>query len=252
MDISNIAAIEAKNLTVQYKAARKNRSTAVSGLSFRVERGEIVGFIGPNGAGKTSTIKALLDFTPSALGTCFIDGIPCCDPKSRMNIGYMPEISYYPKYLTLAEFLDACAAVSGMRGRSRKAAVAEVAERVGMTQHLKSRLSSFSKGMLQQAGCAQALVHNPSILILDEPMSGLDPIARMRMRHLLSELRDEGKTILFSSHELGEIEMVADRILLLNKGSVVYQGAVADIVGADGNLEQAFLKLLGEDMRWAA
>jgi ABC-2 type transport system ATP-binding protein len=252
MQTSKTAAIEAKCLTIEYKSGRNKRYTAVSDLSFRIEPGEIVGFIGPNGAGKTSTIKALLDFTPTVKGTCSINGIRSSDPQSRACLGYMPEISYYPKFLTLAELLDVCAAISGVPSRDRKNAVLSAAERVGMSQHLKSRLSSFSKGMLQQAGCAQALVHNPDILILDEPMSGLDPIARMRMRHLLSELRNESKTILFSSHELGEIEMVADRVLLLNQGKVVSEGRVKDIVGLDGNLEQAFLMLLGEDTQWAA
>jgi ABC-2 type transport system ATP-binding protein len=250
-DLEN-AAIEAKNLTVEYKTGGAKKRAAVSGLSFRVERGEIVGFIGPNGAGKTSTIKSLLDFTPVKSGNCFINGIPTSDPRSRMRLGYMPEISYYPKYLTLEEFLDVCAQVSGMQRKARRLAVVQAAERVGMSAHLKSRLAGFSKGMLQQAGCAQALVHHPDILILDEPTSGLDPIARMRMRELLSELRDEGKTILFSSHELGEIEMVADRILLLNDGHLVSQGSIADIVGLDGNLEKAFLRLLWEDAKWAA
>lgn len=244
--------IEANNLNIEYKAERNVRRLAVSDISFSVEKGEIVGFIGPNGAGKTSTIKALLDFSPVKSGKCCINGIPSSDPKSRRSVGYMPEISYYPKYLTLKEFLDACAAVSGLSGHMRRSAVVATAERVGMSKHLKSLLSSFSKGMLQQAGCAQALVHNPEVLILDEPMSGLDPIARMRMRQLLAELREEGKTILFSSHELGEIEMVADRILLLNKGKLVCQGPINEVVGMDGNLEQAFLRLLGEGLRWAA
>jgi ABC-2 type transport system ATP-binding protein len=117
-----------------------------------------------------------------------------------------------------------------------------------MYPHLKTRLSSFSKGMLQQAGCAQALVHDPEILILDEPMSGLDPVARMRMRNLLSELRSEGKTIMFSSHELSEIELVADRILLMNCGRLMYEGPISELVGEDSNLEQAFLRLLGEKL----
>lgn len=250
--MSENTAIETRNLSVGYKMGRKDKRQAVSNLSFSVERGEIVGFIGPNGAGKTSTIKALLDFIPVSCGTCYIAGKPSCDPHARERIGYMPEISYYPKYLSLAEFLDVCAAVSGVPGRIRREAVMAAADRVGMTGHLKSRLSSFSKGMLQQAGCAQALVHNPDILILDEPMSGLDPIARLRMRRLLSDLRDEGKTILFSSHELGEIELVADRILLLNRGELVYQGRISDAINLDGNLEQAFLRLLGEELPWAA
>jgi len=250
--MSEIPAIETRDLTIEYKAGRKKRRTAVLELSFQVKRGDIVGFIGPNGAGKTSTIKALLDFTPVSEGECFISGIPSTDPCSRKHLGYMPEISYYPKFLTLEEFIDACAAVSGLRGRVRRDAVISAVERVGMSEHLKSRLSSFSKGMLQQAGCAQALVHNPDILILDEPMSGLDPIARMRMRHLLSDLQAEGKTILFSSHELGEIEMVADRILLLNKGELIFDGTVDEVVGANVNLEQAFLGLLGEELPWAA
>ena len=246
------AAIEVRDLTVVYRTGRRKKKPAVKDLSFQVRKGEIVGFIGPNGAGKTSAIKAILDFIPLPKGTCVISGIPSRDPRSRQRLGYMPEISYYPKYLTLLEFLHACAAVSGLPARSRQNAVVNAAERVGMAEHLRSRLSSFSKGMLQQAGCAQALVHNPDILILDEPMSGLDPIARMRMRHLLADLRSEGKTILFSSHELGEIEMVADRILLMNEGRLIYQGAVAEVVDTGGNLEQAFLRLLGEELPWAA
>lgn len=246
------AAIEVRNLTIVYKMGRRKKKQAVKNLSFQVRKGEIVGFIGPNGAGKTSAIKAILDFIPIRRNTCLISGVPSSDPRSRQRLGYMPEISYYPKYLTLLEFLHVCAAVSGLPARSRQTAVMNAVEQVGMTEHLKSRLATFSKGMLQQAGCAQALVHNPDVLILDEPMSGLDPIARMRMRRLLADLRSEGKTILFSSHELGEIEMVADRILLMNEGRLIYQGAVAEVVDAGGNLEQAFLRLLGEELPWAA
>lgn len=248
----DVPAIEARSLTIEYKTGRRKRKLAVSDLSFSVNRGEIVGFIGPNGAGKTSAIKALLDFIPAPKGTCFICSLPSSDPNARRRLGYMPEISYYPKYLTLYQFLDICARVSGLETRMRKQAVLNAAERVGMSKHLKSKLSSFSKGMLQQAGCAQALIHNPDILILDEPMSGLDPLARMRMRHLLADLRDEGRTILFSSHELGEIEMVADRILLLNEGRLLYQGQIAELVGGEINLEQAFLRLLGEGLPCAA
>jgi len=247
----NAPAIEAKGLTVEYKTGRI-RKLAVDRLTFHVERGEIVGFIGPNGAGKTSTIKALLDFTPVSGGMCSIAGIPSRDPKSRKNLGYMPEISYYPKYLTFSEFLHVCAAVSGIPARLRPEAVMRAAKLVAMEGHLRSKLAGFSKGMLQQAGCAQALVHDPEILILDEPMSGLDPVARMRMRHLLSELRDDGKTILFSSHELSEIEMVADRILLMNKGQLLSEGSISEVVGQSDNLEQAFLRLLEEELPWAA
>ncbi len=246
------AAIEAKNLSVEYKSGHGKKKLAVEDLSFRVNQGEIVGFIGPNGAGKTSTIKALLDFSPVAGGTCFVSGVPSSNPKARQYLGYMPEISYYPKYLTLSEFLHTCAAVSGLTGHHRREAVMSVVQRVGMEQHLKSKLSSFSKGMLQQAGFAQAMVHNPGILILDEPMSGLDPIARMKMRRLLAQLQCEGKTILFSSHELGEIEMVADRVLIINAGKLVYQGPISQIVGMDNNLEQAFIRLLGVEQEVAA
>ena len=164
----------------------------------------------------------------------------------------MPEISYYPKYLKLSEFLHICAALSGMPRGERKAAVRAVAERTGMTEHLNTRMAGFSKGMLQQAGFSQALLRNPDILILDEPMSGLDPIARLRMREMLAELRGEGKTILFSSHELGEIEMVADRILVLNKGCLMYHGPVSEAVEGSRNLEHAFVRLLEEGLRWAA
>lgn len=245
-------AIEVNGLTVRYPAGRKARKAAVSNLSFRVETGEIVGFVGPNGAGKTSAIKALLNLIPSPPGACFISGIPSCDPQSRARLGYMPEISYYPKYLKLSEFLHVCAAVSGIPRRLRQEAVVRAAERTCMTAHLQSRMSGFSKGMLQQAGFSQALLHDPDILVLDEPMSGLDPIARMHMRGLLSTLRSDGKTILFSSHELGEIEMVADRILVLSQGCLIYQGSIREVVGSDGNLERAFLRLLEEELPWAA
>lgn len=246
-----IPVIEVRGLSVCYRT-RKTSKSAVEKLSFRVYQGEIAGFVGPNGAGKTSAMKAILDLIPVSPGTCFIEGIPSTNPQARKKVGYMPEIAYYPKYLTLRELLQTCAAVSGVPRRERKAAVAKAAGRVGMTAHLDQRLSAFSKGMLQQAGFAQALVHDPQILILDEPMSGLDPIARMRMRWLLSELRDEGKTILFSSHELSEIEMVSNRILLLNRGRLIFEGSVDEVVGETGGLEKAFLKLLGEELPWAA
>jgi ABC-2 type transport system ATP-binding protein len=239
-------AIEIRNLTIDYKSNKKTQ-TVVNDLSLKVLNGEIVGFIGPNGAGKTTSIKALLDFIPVPENTCFISGIPSSNPESRRQLGYMPEISYYPKYLTMYEFVKSCAAVSGVSHDERHNATVKVIERVGMISHMKSRLSNFSKGMLQQAGCAQALVHNPDILILDEPMSGLDPIARMKMRELLTELRAEGKTILFSSHELSEIELVADKVIILNKGHSVFQGCISDTIEPGHNLEQAFIKLLGEE-----
>lgn len=144
-------AIEAKSLNIEYKTEHGKKKLAVEDLSFHVEQGEIVGFIGPNGAGKTSTIKALLDFIPVSRGTCLISGIPSSNPKARQRLGYMPEISYYPKYLTLSEFLHTCAAVSGMPWRNREEAVISTIKRVGMYPHLKTRLSNFSKGMLQQA-----------------------------------------------------------------------------------------------------
>lgn len=245
-------AIEAKGLSIAYRTGRGLKKLAVSGLSFGVGRGEIVGFIGPNGAGKTSAIKAILGLIPSEADSCRILGIPSSDPRSRISLGYLPEISYYPRFLRLSEFLYICAWLSGVPKRERKDAVRTAARRTGMTEHLHSRMAGFSKGMLQQSGIAQALLHNPDILILDEPMSGLDPIARMKMRELLVDLRSEGKTILFSSHELGEIEMVADRILVLSQGRLLYDGAVSEAVSMDGNLERAFIRLLEEELPCAA
>ena len=245
-------AIEANQLSISYRTGRGPKKPAVSDLSFGVGRGEIVGFIGTNGAGKTSAIKALLGLIPSPGDSCRILDIRSSDPRSRASLGYLPEVSYYPRFLRLLEFLYICAWLSGIPRRARKDAVRTAARRTGMTEHLNSRMFGFSKGMLQQSGIAQALVHNPDILILDEPMSGLDPIARMKMRELLVELRSEGKTILFSSHELGEIEMVADRILVLCQGRLVYDGAVSEAVGMDGNLERAFIRLLGEELPCAA
>lgn len=242
----NEIAIEVHNLSINYKH-RKMTVNAVNALSFKVRTGEIVGFIGPNGAGKTSAIKAIVDLIPVPNGTCFISGIPSSNPRSRDKLGYMPEISYYPKYLSLEEFVGTCAAISGVPRSARRQAVQNAIKRVRMEEFSKTKLSAFSKGMLQQAGCAQALVHDPDIFILDEPMSGLDPIARMRMRALLSELHDEGKTILFSSHELSEIELIANSVILLNKGQSIFEGNIVDILQPGENLERAFLRILGEE-----
>jgi len=225
------------------------RVTAVDGLSLTLGRGEVVGFLGTNGAGKTTTIKMLLGLIRPTSGTVRVMGGDPTDPAVRRSIGYMPEVAYYYPYLNARELLAFYGGVCGLDAATIRRRSDDLLERVGLAEAAKRPLKTYSKGMLQRAGIAQALLADPELLVLDEPFTGLDPLARIHFRELLRELRAAGKSIFFSSHELGETELLCDRVAIMKAGRCLYQGAVRDLAG-DGacNLERLFLKTLGEEV----
>ena len=227
----------------------KNTVEALKGLDLVVSRGEIFGFIGPNGAGKTTTIKLLLGILASQKGELKIFGASPRDTKTRRKIGYMPEIATYYRYLTPVELLLMYGDIFGLEKSMLRERAMDLLGQVDLQREATRLMSTFSKGMMQKVSFAQALINDPDLLILDEPTSGLDPVAREKMREVIQTLRAKGKTVFFSSHELSEVELVSDRIGILNKGHLLATGPVKDILGDKNegvSLESHFLKMIGE------
>ena len=218
---------------------------AVDGLTLTLARGEIMGFLGANGAGKTTTIKMMLGLLRPTSGTVEVMGGNPSDASVRARIGYMPETAYYYPYLNARELLAFYGGLCGMDSAAVRARTDELLETVGLADAAKRPLKTYSKGMLQRAGIAQALLHDPDLLVLDEPFTGLDPIARIHFRELMRSLRERGKSIFFSSHELGETELLCDAVAIMKKGRAVYQGPVRQLTGdGERNLERLFLDVL--------
>lgn len=222
-----------------------NGHQGLKNLSLNIRQGEIFGFLGPNGAGKTTTIKLLLGLMDPTGGDLLILGGKPSKPETRAAIGYLPEVANYYDFLTIGELLSFYGALCGMARQQVKDKTADLVQLVGLADRLKTPLRQFSKGMLQRAGLCQALLHDPALLILDEPMTGLDPIARLQMRDILEALRKDGKTIFFSSHELSEAEIMCDRVGVLRGGELCWHGPTREMAG-DGseNLERKFLKII--------
>ena len=220
---------------------------AVDGLSLKLKAGEVMGFLGTNGAGKTTTIKMMLGLLAPTSGIVKVLGGNPSDPRIRAHIGYMPEVATYYPYLNARELLAFYGGICGLDSKTIRSRTESLLESVGLADAAKRPLKTYSKGMLQRAGIAQALLNDPDLLVLDEPFTGLDPLARIHFRELLRNLKERGKTIFFSSHELGETELLCDHVSIMKKGHCVYQGPVKDIAG-DGatNLERLFLKTLEE------
>jgi ABC-2 type transport system ATP-binding protein len=206
--------------------------TALEGLDLEVRQGEVFGFLGPNGAGKTTTLKILMGLIYPTGGQAWLFGKPIGDRDSKARLGFLPESPYFYDYLTGAEFLRFYADLFGLSGPIVNRRIGELLELVGMTHARDLQLRKFSKGMLQRIGIAQALINDPELVVLDEPMSGLDPIGRKEIRDLILRLKDEGKTIFFSSHILHDAEMLCDRVSILVKGRLVAMGRVSDLIGA--------------------
>ena len=218
---------------------------AVDNLTLSLGAGEIMGFLGANGAGKTTTIKMLLGLIRPSSGTVSVLGGDPSDAKVRAKIGYMPEIAYYYPYLNARELLAFYGGLCGMDGKTIRARTDELLATVGLADAAKRPLKTYSKGMLQRAGIAQALLHDPDLLVLDEPFTGLDPLARIHFRELMHRLREQGKSIFFSSHELGETELLCDKVAILKAGRAVYQGPVRQLAGdGERNLERLFLEVI--------
>lgn len=233
------SAIEVSGLTVSYGGA-----DVLHRLSFQVKRGEVFGFLGPNGAGKSTTIKALLDLVTPSDGQVRLGGIPAREKRSRRLVGFMPEEPMYYRWLSPLELLHFYGKLCGVGWIERRRRAQALLDLVGLTTVQKKPLSTFSKGMVQKLSLAQALMNDPETLILDEPTTGLDPLAKNQLRGILSGLRERGKTIFFSSHELSEVETLCDTILILKEGRVLRSGALHEILRARGqlSLEQYFLE----------
>ncbi|HVJ94247.1 MAG TPA: ABC transporter ATP-binding protein [Labilithrix sp.] len=203
---------------------------AVRGISLKVRRGQIFGFLGPNGAGKTTTIKMLTGLISPTSGRATILGKEAPSPDAMGNVGFLPENPYVYPYLTPREFVSLCGRLNGMSGAPLRTKVEAVIERVGIAYAMDRPVRALSKGMLQRTGLAAALVHDPELLILDEPMSGLDPVGRKEVRDLIIEEKQAGKTVFFSSHILSDVEMLCDAVCILRKGEVVVSGTIAELV----------------------
>ncbi len=201
-------------------------------LNLEVEQGEIFGFLGHNGAGKTTTLKLLMGLLAPTEGTALILGRPITRVSVKQHVGFLPESPYFYDYLTAEEFLTFYGQLSGLGGASLKRKVGEMLERVGLAKDGSLQLRKFSKGMLQRIGLAQALINDPKLVILDEPMSGLDPIGRRDVRDIILRLREEGKTVFFSTHILPDVEMICDRVGILVRGRLQAVGVVHELVGA--------------------
>src|SRR5579883_2565695 len=237
--------LETKNLRVEFKAQSPSRGikVAVKDLNLKVYAGEVFGFLGPNGAGKTTTMNVLLGFVNATSGSAFLFEVDVRQPIARQRIGYLPELTYYYKFLTAEELLRFYARIFGIPRQETEKRINELLKLVELETARKRPIKSYSKGMQQRAGLAQALINNPDLLILDEPTSGLDPIGRMKVREIIQRLKNEGKTVLFSSHELGEVETVCDRVAILHQGKLWVEGRVNDLLKKyETNLEQIFLR----------
>jgi ABC-2 type transport system ATP-binding protein len=205
--------------------------TAVEGVSLALERGEIFGLLGPNGAGKTTTIKMILGLARPSRGRILVDGRPPADPAARRRLGYLPENPCFYDHLTPLEYLDLAGSLFGIARDVRRSRATELLERLGLGKHARKPLRKFSKGMTQRVGLAQALINEPTLLVLDEPMSGLDPVGRAEVKALLREQRSRGVTVLMSSHVLAETETLCNRVGIMSKGRLIEAGEVSALVG---------------------
>jgi ABC-2 type transport system ATP-binding protein len=254
--------IQIRDLWRSFSGRWGKKTCALKGITLEVHEGEVVGLLGPNGAGKTTTLKILLGMLRPSQGVVRLFGASAWDPQARRRLGFLTEQPYFYDTLTAREFLDLCGVLCGLSRADRARRSEELLEQVGLSRSAGERLRRFSKGMLQRLGLAQALIHAPSLVILDEPMSGLDPLGRSLVRDVILSLKKEGVTVLFSSHILPDVETLCDRVAILSQGSLVAQGTVADFAAAaDPGFEIVAqgvhpllldaLTLRGNSARWA-
>jgi len=233
-------------LSTERRIRGSPKKLAVNDLNLKVQAGEVFGFLGPNGAGKTTTMNVLLGFVNATSGSAFLFGVDVREPIARQRIGYLPELTYYYKFLSAEELLRFYARIFGIPRGQADQRIDQLLKLVELEPARKSAIKTYSKGMQQRVGLAQALINNPDLLILDEPTSGLDPLGRMKVREIIQRLKNEGKTVLFSSHELGEVETVCDRVAIIKDGELKVEGRVADLVEQhQANLEKIFLNIIG-------
>jgi ABC-2 type transport system ATP-binding protein len=254
-------ALETEKLTKDYAVGfwRPRPYRALDHLSLQVERNEVFGFLGPNGAGKTTTLKLLTELIYPTSGRISVLGKPPSHPEVRRRVGYLPEAPYFYDYLTAEELLTYFAGLFGLRGAERSRRVSSLLDQVGIGGERRLPLRKFSKGMLQRVGLAQALINEPDLVFLDEPMSGLDPIGRRDVRALILSLRDRGCTVFFSSHILSDAEALCSRVAIVVGGQLVTSGRLSDILAFEvsgwelvmADLLPAALEGLGSAVRTA-
>jgi ABC-2 type transport system ATP-binding protein len=246
-----MSAIEIQGLSKDYPTGflHLKRVRALDGLSLTVERGEIFGFLGGNGAGKTTAIKILMRLMTPTAGSVRILGHDSNDQWVRARVGYLPEQPYFYDYLTARELLEYCAELFGYSRAARRARAMELLRRVHLDEAAWNRqLRKFSKGMLQRVGLAQALVNDPELVVLDEPMSGLDPIGRRQVRDLIAGLRTSGVTVFFSSHIIADIEVLCDRVAILQKGRLAHLGRLEELRRREDSGDRLELTVVGVEL----
>jgi ABC-2 type transport system ATP-binding protein len=228
------AVVVVEGLVKEFRPGLGRRPRRVlDGVSFRVRRGEIFGFVGPNGAGKTTTLKILMGLIRASAGRAAILGHDVRETEFRRHVGFLPETPYFYEYLTGSEFLRFYARVCGVPAARRAGRVDQLLAWVGLEGVGGARLRTYSKGMLQRVGIAQALIHDPQVVFLDEPMSGLDPIGRKEIRDLIRRLQAEGKTVFMNTHILSDVEMLCDRVAIIVEGRIRWEGSPHTIAGDD-------------------
>jgi len=229
-----MTAIETNELAKTYTVGfwRKTPRVALRPLNLTVDEGEVFGFLGPNGAGKTTTLKLLMGLVFPTGGTARILGKDISDSAIKAQIGFLPEQPYFYDYLTAKELLEYYAQLSGVQAKERGCKIEAMLERVGLKDAARVQLRKFSKGMLQRVGLAQAILHDPKVVFLDEPMSGLDPMGRREVRDLIEELKQQGKTVFFSTHILSDAEALCDRVAVIHQGALRGVGRVADLTSS--------------------
>ena len=237
--LSAVPALELHGLVKDFSVGLRGvKLRAVDHLDLRVAAGQVFGLLGPNGSGKSTTIKMLLGLLEPTAGSCAVFGVPSSRVEARREVGYLPESPYFYRHLSGRELVHFYARMCGMPRAALAARVDEVIGLVGLEHAADRRVGTYSKGMLQRIGLAQALVHDPRLLILDEPTAGVDPVGSAEMADLILKLKAQGKTVLITSHLLGQIEDICDRVAILDRGRLMVEGAVAELVGSRGR--QAF------------
>jgi len=240
-------AIEIIGLTKDYPVGfwRKRMRRSLDNLTLQVEEGEIFGFLGPNGAGKTTTLKLLMGLIFPTAGTAKIRGCSIDDVRMHRDIGYLPEQPYFYDYLTARELLDYYARFSNYGAPERRERVERFLDRVGLASAGNIQLRKYSKGMLQRVGIAQAILHDPKVIFMDEPMSGLDPVGRREVRDIMLDLKKQGRTVFFSTHILSDAEMLCDRVGVLSGGKLQGVGAPGDIVSIEVHSMEILFEVKG-------
>ena len=228
-------AIEIRDLTKDFPLTLRGvKLRAVENLTLSVPEGQVFGLLGPNGSGKSTTIKIILGLLDPTVGECKVFGVPSGRVDSRLNVGYLPEAPYFYRYLSGSELVRFYGRICGVPRKRLDERVKEVIDWVGLSGAAHRRVGTYSKGMLQRIGLAQALVHDPRLIILDEPTAGVDPVGSAEISELILKLKNQGKTVLITSHLLAQIEDVCDRVAILDRGKLILEGSMNDLVGQRG------------------